>query len=85
MLPQVARRDLASPSVLASLAVGESAEVAGLDGDGSLVIRLAEMGFVVGTPVRLVKVAPLGDPLQFSLRGYHISLRRAEAAKVRIA
>ena len=48
-------------------------------------IRLAEMGFVVGTPVRLIKVAPLGDPLQFSLRGYHISLRRAEAARVRIA
>lgn len=78
MLPQVPRRDLAS------LSVGESGDVAGLDGDGALVIRLAEMGFVVGTPVRLIKVAPLGDPLQFSLRGYHISLRRAEAARVRI-
>jgi ferrous iron transport protein A len=79
MLPQVPRRDLAS------LSVGESGDVAGLDGDGALVIRLAEMGFVVGTLVRLIKVAPLGDPLQFSLRGYHISLRRAEAARVRIA
>jgi ferrous iron transport protein A len=79
MLPQVPRRDLAS------LSVGESGDVAGLDGDGALVIRLAEMGFVAGTPVRLIKVAPLGDPLQFSLRGYHISLRRAEAARVRIA
>lgn len=79
MLPPVPRRDLAS------LSVGESGDVAGLDGDGALVIRLAEMGFVVGTPVRLIKIAPLGDPLQFSLRGYHISLRRAEAARVRIA
>jgi len=70
---------------LAALTVGESARVVAVDGDGALVIRLGEMGFVAGTAVRLVKVAPLGDPLQFSLRGYHISLRRAEAARVRIA
>jgi ferrous iron transport protein A len=79
MLRPVARRDLAS------LAVGESGDVAGIDGEGALVIRLSEMGFVAGTPVRLIKMAPLGDPLQFSVRGYHISLRRAEAARVRIA
>ncbi|HET6584240.1 MAG TPA: FeoA domain-containing protein [Nannocystaceae bacterium] len=47
-------------------------------------VRLAEMGFVAGTPVQLVKVAPLGDPLQFRVRGYHISLRRAEAARIRV-
>lgn len=75
----VAARDLAA------LTVGESARVLAVDGDGSLVIRLGEMGFVAGTMVRLIKLAPLGDPLQFSLRGYHISLRRAEAARVRIA
>lgn len=70
---------------LAALSVGDSGDVVGIDGDGALVVRLAEMGFVAGTRVRLIKVAPLGDPLQFSLRGYHISLRRAEAARIRIA
>jgi|LNFM01.2.fsa_nt_gb ferrous iron transport protein A len=74
-----------SSRTLGTLSVGESGEVAGIDGDGALVVRLAEMGFVVGTHVRLVKVAPLGDPLQLTLRGYHVSLRRAEAARVRIA
>ena len=69
---------------LSELAVGESACVAAVDGEGVVMVRLLEMGFVPGTPVRLVKTAPLGDPLQFELRGYHISLRRAEAARIRI-
>jgi len=47
-------------------------------------IRLLEMGFVPGTSVKVVKVAPLGDPLEIQLRGYHISLRRLEAQRVRL-
>lgn len=73
------------PRTLGTLSVGESGEIAGIDGDGALIVRLSEMGFVAGTHVRLVKVAPLGDPLQLTLRGYHVSLRRAEAARIRIA
>lgn len=69
---------------LAHLEVGESAAVAEVQGDGGVKVRILEMGFVPGTPVRLVKRAPLGDPLQFELRGYHISLRRAEAARVMV-
>jgi len=42
-------------------------------------LRLLEMGFVPGTVVALVKVAPFGDPLEFQVRGCHISLRAAEA------
>lgn len=49
-----------------------------------LAIRLLEMGLVPGTTVKLVKLAPLGDPLQFELHGYHLSLRRAEAARIRV-
>jgi ferrous iron transport protein A len=71
-------------AVLSELGVGRTATVAAVDGDGAVVVRLLEMGFVPGTPVHLVKVAPLGDPLQFRVRGYHISLRRAEAARIRI-
>lgn len=70
--------------VLSELDVGAAASVTGVDGDGPVVVRLLEMGFVAGTPVQLVKVAPLGDPLQFRVRGYHISLRRAEAARIRV-
>lgn len=74
-----------SQRTLASLAVGEAGEVVAIDGTGPLTIRLAEMGFVAGTRVRMVKIAPMGDPLQFVVRGYHISLRRAEAARIAIA
>jgi Fe2+ transport system protein FeoA len=47
-------------------------------------VRLLEMGFVPGVEVSLVKRAPLGDPLELRLRGYHVSLRRAEARRVEL-
>jgi ferrous iron transport protein A len=49
-----------------------------------MAVRLLEMGFVPGAQVALVKRAPLGDPLELRLRGYHVSLRRAEARLVQI-
>jgi ferrous iron transport protein A len=75
---------VAAERTLDSLDIAESARVVGIDGSGALVVRLAELGFVPGTLVRLVKRAPFGDPLQLELRGYHLSLRRAEAARVRV-
>lgn len=71
-------------TTLDALEVGQEAEVRGVGGPGDMTVRLLEMGFVVGTRVRLVKVAPLGDPLELRVRGYHLSLRRAEAAHVRV-
>jgi ferrous iron transport protein A len=73
-----------SPTTLASLRIGEGATVVEIDASGAMAIRLLEMGFVPGTWVKLLKAAPLGDPLQLQLRGYHISLRRAEAAQIRV-
>jgi len=46
-------------------------------------LRLLEMGFVPGTMVTLVKRAPFGDPLEFQVRGCHVSLRAAEAGCIR--
>ena len=69
---------------LAELAVGARAVVEDVDADGRMALRLLEMGFVPGVEVALVKRAPLGDPLELRLRGYHVSLRRAEAAAIRI-
>jgi Fe2+ transport system protein FeoA len=71
-------------TTLDRLPLGEGAEVTGVGGPGAIAMRLLEMGFVPGTRVELVKRAPLGDPLELRLRGYHLSLRRAEAAHVRV-
>ena len=74
-----------SMRALDSLEIDEAARVVEIAGEGALAVRLAELGFVPGTLVRLVKRAPFGDPLQLELRGYHLSLRRAESARVRVA
>ncbi len=58
--------------------------VRAVDGTGEGRRRLLEMGFVAGTELRIVRLAPLGDPMQVTLRGYHLSLRRAEARTVRV-
>jgi ferrous iron transport protein A len=69
-------------SSLADLRVGERAIVKDVEGEGRMMVRLLEMGFVPGVEVALVKRAPLGDPLELRLRGYHVSLRKAEARAV---
>lgn len=47
-------------------------------------LRLMEMGVVPGAPVRVVKVAPLGDPIQVCIRDYHLALRRSEACAIEV-
>jgi ferrous iron transport protein A len=73
------------PKTLDQLALGQHAEVRAVNGHGPMSVRLLEMGFVPGVEVALIKRAPLGDPLELRLRGYHVSLRRAEARRVEIA
>ena len=67
---------------LSELAVGASAIVREFPKTGSAFIRLREMGLLAGTSVTLVRAAPLGDPLEIKLRGYHLTLRRSEAEHV---
>lgn len=55
-----------------------------VDGTGVVVRRLMEMGIVPGASVRVVKAAPLGDPLQVCIRDYHLALRRAEARTITV-
>ena len=64
------------------LELGQRARVVDVKGRGPIRVRLLEMGFVPGVEVALVKRAPLGDPLELRLRGFHVSLRRAEAREV---
>ena len=62
--------------------MGHTATVADVLGDDAVALRLLEMGLTPGIVVRLVGRAPLGDPLELELRGYRLSIRRAEAARI---
>lgn len=72
-------------SVLAELSVGAKARVSSILGADELTMRLLEMGLTPGVEVRVIGVAPLGDPLELELRGYRLSVRKSEAARVQIA
>ena len=69
---------------LTDLALGWRARVRGIAGDDEISLRLLEMGLTPGTDVRLLGVAPLGDPLELELRGYRLSVRKLEASRVEI-
>ena len=67
---------------LSELAVGASAVVRDFPKNGAAFVRLREMGLLAGTRVTLVRTAPLGDPIEIKLRGYHLTLRKTEAEHV---
>jgi len=69
---------------LAETPLGRSVEVQSVDGVRAFRRRLLEMGLVPGTAVRIVTVAPLGDPLRIEVRGGQWSIRRAEAAQIQV-
>lgn len=69
---------------LAQLETGQAGRVVQVVGSGEVSRRLLEMGITPGTEVRLLRAAPLGDPLEFELRGYRLSLRRSEAEQIDI-
>ena len=71
-------------ATLKDVKVGESATVARLTGVGAHKRRNMDMGLTKGTRVYVRKVAPLGDPLELTVRGYELSIRRDEAASVEV-
>ena len=67
------------------LAVGQRARITGYGtGNVALLQRLLEMGLNRGTEINVRRFAPLGDPIEIGVRGYHLSVRRAEAALVEV-
>ena len=66
------------------LRMGAPARVLAVGGEGPVARRLMEMGVVPGAPVRVIKAAPLGDPLEVRVRDYHLALRRSEAQTVSV-
>jgi len=69
---------------LSELKEGQTATVARVGGDGPFRRRLLEMGFLRGTEVYIEKYAPLRDPIELILKGYHLSLRVDEAARIQV-
>lgn len=65
--------------------VGTSVKVVKVEGDGPLRQRILDMGLTKGAEVKVRKMAPLGDPLEVTVRGFELSLRKAEAACVVVA
>ncbi len=70
---------------LNELGIGKTAKVVKLLGEGAVKRRIMDMGLTKGTEVTLNKVAPLGDPIEVTVRGYELSLRRDEAVKIEVA
>ena len=68
---------------LSELAVGSSAVIRLVGGEGQLRQHFLDMGVIPGTEIKLVKLAPMGDPMQFTLHGYELTLRVADAEKSR--
>ena len=67
---------------LTSLQVGHSATVTDIKVPPENKARLLEMGLLVGTAVELIRFAPLGDPIEIKVRGYHLTLRKQEAEQI---
>jgi ferrous iron transport protein A len=64
--------------------VGETLTVVKLNGEGALKRRIMDMGITKGVKVYIRKVAPLGDPIEVNVRGYELSLRKADTAMIEV-
>lgn len=69
---------------LREVAVGDTAKVVKLHGGGAVRRRIMDMGITKNTPVYVRKVAPLGDPVEVTVRGYELSLRKDDAAMIEV-
>jgi DtxR family Mn-dependent transcriptional regulator len=74
----------ASQTTLAELQPGQRAVIRRVQGEGTLRRRLMDLGLIAGTPVKMERSAPLGDPLEILVKGTHLSLRREEASSVQV-
>ena len=69
---------------LDKLAIGQSAKIIAVGGEGSLRNRLIDMGLIPKTTVMLRKVAPMGHPIEIRLRGYELTLRKEDASVITV-
>lgn len=69
---------------LDELIIGGSAVIKTVNGEGALRLRLLDMGLIPRTRVSMIKIAPMGDPMEIMVRGYELTLRREDAAKIEV-
>lgn len=69
---------------LREVAIGENVTVKKLHGEGAVKRRIMDMGITKGTQVYVRKVAPLGDPVEITVRGYELSIRKADADMIEV-
>ncbi|MGM9597881.1 MAG: ferrous iron transport protein A [Eubacteriales bacterium] len=69
---------------LDELKIGGSAVIKAVNGEGALRLRLLDMGLIPRTRVSMIKIAPMGDPMEIMVRGYELTLRREDAAKLEV-
>lgn len=69
---------------LRETAIGETVTVVKLTGEGATKRRIMDMGITKGISIRVRKVAPLGDPIEITVRGYELSLRKADAEIIQV-
>ncbi len=69
---------------LDKLVPGESGRITKVHGKGAIRRRLVDMGLTSGVVVDMVKISPLGDPVEYRLRGYHLTLRKSEASTIEV-
>ncbi len=69
---------------LREVRIGETVKVVKIRGEGAIKRRIMDMGITKGIDIYVRKVAPLGDPVEINLRGYELSLRRADAEMVEV-
>jgi len=70
---------------LKDVAVGQTVTVSRLTGEGPVKRRIMDMGITKGVTIYVRKVAPLGDPVEITVRGYELSLRKADAEMIEVA
>jgi len=71
-------------TTLDKLVPGESGRILKVSGRGAIRRRLVDMGLTTGAEIEMVKLSPLGDPVEYRLRGYHLSLRKSEAKTIEV-
>lgn len=71
-------------STLKEVKIGQTVTVVKLHGEGAIKRRIMDMGITKGTEVYVRKVAPLGDPIEVTVRGYELSIRKADAEMIEV-
>ena len=73
-----------SMKTLKDVKIGETVRVTKVGGEGALKRRIMDMGITKGVSIKVMKVAPLGDPMEITVRGYELTLRKADCEKIEV-